>query len=62
MMNLGSKDRRVNMYQGERWADLLRSRGVEIACKVYPDKHDLAKPEVAADSAINAAIWILKHL
>lgn len=61
LMLLGTKDRRVNMYQGERWVDILRARGIEASCKVYPDKHDLAKPQVAADSIVTAVIWILKY-
>lgn len=62
LMLLGDKDKRVNMYQGERWVDLLNARGVETLCKVYSDKHSLEKPDVAADSSITAALWILRHL
>lgn len=62
LMHLGTKDQRVKMYQGLRWVELLKARGVETTCKVYQDKHDLAKAEVAADSTMSAAVWILTHL
>lgn len=62
LMLLGNKDRRVNMYQGERWVDNLRARGVDTLCKVYADKHSLDKVDVAADATITAIIWILSHL
>lgn len=62
LMLLGNKDRRVNMYQGERWVDILRARGIETLCKIYPDKHDLSEVKVAADAIVTIAIWILNHL
>lgn len=62
LMLLGNKDRRVPMFQGERWVDILRARGIETLCKVYADKHDLATVNVAADSTVTAIIWILSHL
>lgn len=62
LMLLGSKDRRVPMSQGERWADNLKARGVEVRCKVYPDAHALAVPEVMADRTITTGLWILDHL
>lgn len=62
VMLLGDLDRRVNMYQGERWINLLKARGVETICKVYPDKHSLDKPDADADSNLTAATFILRHL
>lgn len=62
LMLLGSNDKRVNMYQGERWVDILKARGIETMCKIYEDKHSLDKPETAADSTITAITWILNHL
>lgn len=62
LMILGDKDKRVNMYQGERWIDLLNARGVETLCKVYSDQHQLTRPDTDADMNITSAVWILRHL
>ena len=62
LMMLGSEDRRVKMFQGERWVELLKMRGVETKCKIYEDRHSLAKPEVHADASITAMVWMLQHL
>lgn len=62
LMQLGSRDRRVKMFQGERWVDILKARGVETVCKVYADKHSLDKTDVAADVTVSSIIWILSHL
>lgn len=62
LMLLGSKDLRVNMYQGMRWYQLLKARGVDAMCKVYPDMHALNLPKVAPDVAITSIIWISSHL
>uniref|UniRef100_A0A6G1SAH6 acylaminoacyl-peptidase n=1 Tax=Aceria tosichella TaxID=561515 RepID=A0A6G1SAH6_9ACAR len=62
LMMLGTKDRRVKMFQGERWIELLEARGVKTQCKVYNDKHDLGRVEVSTDSSMSAALWILSNL
>lgn len=62
LMMLGTQDKRVPMYQGMRWVDLLRARGVETMCKIYADKHDLKKTETEADSHMTEIVWMLTHL
>jgi acylaminoacyl-peptidase len=62
LMMLGTKDKRVPMFQGERWFEMLKARGIEAECKVYDDKHDLGKIESTTDSNISAALWILRFL
>lgn len=63
LMQLGNKDRRVKMFQGERWADVLKAKGVDVKCQIYPDVHSLSsKTEVLADLVLTAAVWILSHL
>lgn len=62
LMLLGNQDRRVRMFQGERWVDSLKAKGVPVQCKIYPDNHSLAKTSSQADCMITSAIWIFKHL
>lgn len=62
LMQLGSEDKRVPMSQGLRWVNILRQKGVDVTCKVYPDKHDLQKAEVFLDACISTAIWLLQRL
>lgn len=62
LMLLGSLDKRVKMFQGERWFELLRARGVKAECKVYADNHSLGKISSASDVTITSIMWILSNL
>lgn len=61
-IQLGIKDRRVNMHQGERWIDLLKARGIDTICKIYNEEHQTTKVENKADFTIQSLIWIFDHL
>lgn len=62
-MALGSEDVRVPMFQGQRWVDNLKARGIKTMCKVYPAGHNIkAIPEHAADWRITTAYWFLSNL
>ena len=62
LVMLGSADRRVPLSQGLKWVHALRARHVEARCHVYPDRHSLAKDEVAPDVFVNTILFVLQQL
>ncbi|XP_014209159.1 acylamino-acid-releasing enzyme [Copidosoma floridanum] len=61
LLQLGSKDLRVPMSQGKLWYHNLITNNVVAKLAVYEDNHSLRKDEVALDSVINSALWLLEH-
>ncbi|RWS20694.1 acylamino-acid-releasing enzyme-like isoform X2, partial [Leptotrombidium deliense] len=62
MLMLGKNDRRVPMTQGIKYYKALKTRGVDVKCHIYDDKHDLQKVNVDADAFVNIALWFYKYI
>jgi acylaminoacyl-peptidase len=59
---LGSKDRRVPLDDGKRYATALASRGIETRVLVFPeDTHALDKPQTDFEQWLNLAWWLRRH-
>lgn len=59
---LGSKDRRVPLDDGKRYATALASRGIETRVLVFPeDTHALDKPQTDFEQWLNLAWWLRQH-
>ncbi|CAM9837254.1 unnamed protein product, partial [Phaeothamnion confervicola] len=63
LLLIGAKDRRVPPSQGITWHHMLKARGLESELHLYPeDSHPIDNPASSADSWLNMARWMKKHL
>jgi acylaminoacyl-peptidase len=64
MLMLGSKDRRVPLDDGKRYAEALRrsGRAGEVRVLVFPeDNHALDKPQTEFEQFINIVAWLKRY-
>jgi acylaminoacyl-peptidase len=63
LLCLGMKDRRVPYSQGMEYYNYLKSRGVMVDLRLYPeDCHAIDKPTSEADQFISIRNWLAKYM
>lgn len=63
LIMIGLKDLRVPPTQGMQFFKALKSRGVQVDLKAFPeDNHTLSKVETEAECFVLIMRWFLKHL